>query len=364
MMLTIDGSQGEGGGQVLRTCLSLSALTSRPFRLEHVRVNRAKPGLRPQHLTAVRAVAAVCHAELRGDKLNSQMLEFHPQTVPQGGSYTFDVTDVAQGGSAGAVMLIFQALLWPLLYANGPSHLTLRGGTHVSMSPSYHYVAEVVRPVYARLGVRFQLTLNAWGWYPVGGGEVTAAIQPISHLQATNFERQPVEVVRGVAAVTNLAAHIPQRMERRAHNLLTAAGLKTAITPLRESGAGPGAGIFLWLPQAGFSALGRPGLPADKVAEQAVAELLAFVDNSTTANPSAVGQPAVDQPAVDLHLADQLLIPLALAEGESSYTTNILTLHTITCAQLLTQWLDTTISIDGALGQPAMIRISGSNFRL
>lgn len=358
-MLTIDGSQGEGGGQVLRTCLSLSALTGRPFRLEHVRANRAKPGLRPQHLTAVRSVAAVCNAELRGDKLNSQLLEFRPQTAPQGGNYRFDVTDVAQGGSAGAVMLIFQALLWPLLYAKTPSHLTLRGGTHVNMSPSYHYVAEVVRPVYARLGARFQLTLNAWGWYPVGGGEVTAAIQPGSQLKAAEIERQPTDTVRGVAAVTNLAAHIPQRMERRAHNLLTAAGLKTAITPLRESGAGPGAGIFLWLPQAGFSGLGRPGLPADKVAEQAVAELLAFVDNN-----AAVGQPSVGQPSVDLHLADQLLLPLALAEGKSSYTTNILTLHTITCAQLLTQWLDTTINIDGALGQPAAISIRGSNFRL
>lgn len=347
-MLFIDGSQGEGGGQVLRTCLSLSALTGRPFRLEHVRANRSKPGLRPQHLTAVRAVAAVCNAELRGDKLNSQTLEFRPQTPPQAGNYLFDVTEAAQGGSAGAVMLVFQALLWPLLYAGAPSHLTLRGGTHVTMSPAYHYVAEVVRPVYAHVGAIFQIALNAWGWYPIGGGEVTAVIQPTQQLQAAVFQHQPFAVVRGVAAVTNLAAHIPQRMERRAHHLLTAAGLKTAITPLRENGAGPGAGIFLWLPQAGFSSLGRPGLPADKVAERAVAELLAFVDNMV---------------AVDQHLADQLLLPLALAEGESSYTTNILTLHTITSAQLLGQWLDVTITIDGELGQPAAISISGSNFR-
>jgi RNA 3'-terminal phosphate cyclase (ATP) len=350
-MLYIDGSQGEGGGQVLRTCLSLSALTGRPFRLEHVRANRAKPGLRPQHLTAVRAVAAICNAELRGDALNSQTLEFRPQTPPQAGSYRFDVTEAAQGGSAGAVMLIFQALLWPLLFAGAPSHLTLRGGTHNTMSPPYHYVAEVVRPVYARVGARFQIALNAWGWYPVGGGEVTAVIQPAKRLQAIVFQREPFEAVRGVAAVTNLPAHIPQRMERRAHNLLTAAGMKSAITPLRESGAGPGAGLFLWLPQAGFSSLGRPGLPAENVAEAAVGELLAFVNSSGM---------------VDRHLADQLLLPLALAKGESSYTTDVLTLHTTTAAQLLEQWLDgledVTITIDGELGGPAGVQVEGCGF--
>lgn len=145
-MLSIDGSQGEGGGQVLRTSLSLAALTGRSFTLTNVRANRQQPGLRPQHLTAVRAVAAVCGAIVQGDALNSAELVFRPQLPPQGGSYRFDVAEAAPGGSAGAVTLIWQAIVWPLLFAGGKSHVTLRGGTHVPFSPPFDYLAQVVLP--------------------------------------------------------------------------------------------------------------------------------------------------------------------------------------------------------------------------
>jgi RNA 3'-terminal phosphate cyclase (ATP) len=138
-------------------------------------------------------------------------------------------------------------------------------------------------------------------------------------------------------------------MAGRAGNLLAATGLRAKIEPLRENGVGPGAGIFLWLPQAGFSALGRRGLPSDKVAEAAVAETLAFVDNNAM---------------VDRHLADQLLLPLALAHGRTRYTTDHLTLHTVTSADLLRQWLDTPIAISGDLNSPAEIDVTGAGFTL
>lgn len=346
-LLVIDGRMGEGGGQVLRTSLSLAALTGRPFRLEHVRANRQKPGLRPQHLTAVRAVARLCGAALAGDAVNSRTLEFRPAMPPQPGVYHFDVTDAAQGGSAGAIMLVFQAVLWPLLFAGGPSRLTLRGGTHVPMSPPWHYVAHVAGPAFARLGASFTTELRAWGWYPAGGGEVTAQIEPAARLQAAPLAPIPPERVEGVAAVTNLPADIPQRMAGRATNLLTAAGLRSRIEPRRENGAGPGAGIFLWLPQGGFSSVGRPGLPSEKVAEAAVAEAVAFVDNGAM---------------VDRHLADQLVLPLALAHGRTSYTTDYLTLHTTTSADLLRLWLDVRSDITGDLGGPAEIAITGIGF--
>jgi RNA 3'-terminal phosphate cyclase (ATP) len=347
-MLTIDGRMGEGGGQVLRTSLSLSALTGRPFRLTHVRANRAKPGLRPQHLTAVRAVARLCGAALTGDALDSRTLEFRPAMPPQPGEYHFDVSDAAQGGSAGAVMLILQAVLWPLLFAAGPSRLTLIGGTHVPMSPPYHYFAHVARPAFARLGATFDLTLEKWGWYPIGGGVVRASIDPVARLDAAPFAHMPPERVEGVAAVTNLPANIPQRMAGRATNLLTAAGHTTRIEARRENGAGPGAGIFLWVPQGGFSSVGRPGLPSERVAEAAVAEALAFMDNGAM---------------VDRHLADQLLLPLALAHGRTRYTTDHLTLHTTTSADLLRLWTDATIAIDGELGGPAAVEVTGAGFR-
>ncbi|MEW5986992.1 MAG: RNA 3'-terminal phosphate cyclase [Chloroflexota bacterium] len=344
-MFVIDGSQGEGGGQVLRASLSLAAVTGRPFRLEKIRARRSKPGLRPQHLTAVRAVAALCQADLKGAELDSTTLEFRPGSPPHGGDYFFDVSDAAQGGSAGATTLILQAILWPLLCADGPSHVTLRGGTHVPFSPPYHYLAEVARPAFGRLGATFATELRAWGWYPQGGGVITATIEPVGHLQAATFERVAADTVEGVAAVTNLPAHIPHRMARRAHNLLEEAGFTPAVAPLRERGVGPGAGIVLWLPQAGFSSLGRVGLPADKVAEAAVNDLLAFWRDKKA--------------AVDFHLADQLLLPMALAQGISSFTTNRLTQHTLTNVALLTQWLNVSITVDGRLDAPGRVVVNG-----
>lgn len=344
-MLVIDGSQGEGGGQVLRTSLSLSALTGRSFRMKNIRASRSQPGLRPQHLTAVRAVAAICQAEVSGDELNSTDLTFRPGSGPRGGAYEFDVTEMSPSGrSAGSVTLILQALLWPLLFADGSSHLVLRGGTFVPFSPPYHYLAEVAGPAFARMGASFETKLSAWGWMTAGGGLVRAEIQPIKGLQACRFEPRPVRRVDGVAAVTNLPSHIPHRMARRAHNLLVEAGLEPVIQPLRERGQGPGAGIVIWLAQAGFSSLGRKGLPADKVAEAAVAELLAFRDNGA---------------AVDYHLADQLLLPMALARGKSAFTTSRLTKHTLTNVELLRQWLDVAVTIDGDLDQPGEVTVLG-----
>lgn len=346
--LTIDGSQGEGGGQVLRTSLSLSALTGRPVRMINIRAGRSRPGLRPQHLTAVRAVAAVCDAELEGDEIDSQTLIFHPAGPPHSDDYVFDVEDAALHGSAGSVTLLFQALLWPLVFAETESRVTLRGGTHVPFSPPYHYLAEVARPAFRQFNAFFDVELEAWGWMQAGKGELSATISPVPRLVPESFERVPATRVYGVAAVTNLPAHIPQRMASRAHNLLREGGFKTSIRPVRESGEGPGAGLFLWISQAGFGMLGRQGWPSEKVAEEAVAELLAFVENETA--------------AVDPYLADQLLIPMALADGRSTYTTNRLTGHTLTNAALIRNWLDVSIMIEGERDQPGRVTVEGMGF--
>lgn len=346
-MLHIDGSQGEGGGQVLRTSLSLSTLTGQPFRLENIRAGRKKPGLRPQHLTAVRAAAALCHATLRGDKVNSTFLEFVPGARPQAGQYTFDISEATGQRSAGAITLVFQTVLWPLLFAEETSTVILRGGTHVPFSPPYHYLAEVALPAYHQFGMNVSLKLDAYGWNPTGGGQMQATIQPVQRLQAATFESIQSNEVHGVAVVTELPSHIPQRMERRAHNLLTGLGLKSRVKPVREGGAQPGAGLFLWRPQAGFSALGEKGLPADKVADAAVADLREFMVNAA---------------AVDHHLADQLLIPMALAQGTSHFSTNRLTLHTLTNIALLRQWLNVTITITGDQDQLGTVTVEGIAF--
>lgn len=350
-MLEINGSMGEGGGQVLRTSLSLSALTGQPFRLTNIRGKRAKSGLRPQHLTAVRAVAAICDAEVTGDEINSRELTFAPQVKPKGGDYTFDVADSGKGGSAGSVTLILHAVLWPLLFADKPSHVILRGGTFVPFSPPYHYTAEVARPAFSRLGATFTTKLNAWGWNPSGGGEIEAQIEPIDQLEAVEewtIGLDDWRVVHGVAAATNLRAHIPQRMVKRTKSLLSQDGLTTEVSTVRERGRGPGSGLCLWITQAGFASLGKKNISAQKVAETTTNELLDYMENGAD---------------MDKYLADQLLLPLALANGRSEFITDKLTLHTTTNADLLRQWLNVEITINGKIGDTAEITIEGIEYQ-
>ncbi|HSQ38598.1 MAG TPA: RNA 3'-terminal phosphate cyclase, partial [Anaerolineales bacterium] len=172
----IDGSHGEGGGQILRSALTLAAITGDAVRLENIRANRAKPGLRPQHLTAVRAAAAVCNAHVEGAERDSQALTFTPQTPPQAGDYVFDVNDVVSSGSAGAMTLVLQTVLLPLALADGPSRLILRGGTAVPMSPPAPYLEHVYLPTLFEMGVQVRVAHRLWGFYPQGGGELDVEI--------------------------------------------------------------------------------------------------------------------------------------------------------------------------------------------
>jgi RNA 3'-terminal phosphate cyclase (ATP) len=175
--LVIDGATGEGGGQIVRSALTLAALLGRPIRIDNLRAGRPKPGLAAQHLTAARAVAALCGGTLQGDRLGSRTLSFHPARPPRAGAYTFDVGEARKGGSAGAVTLVLQAVLPPLALAEGRSALTLRGGTHMAWSPSVDYCREVWLPALSASGVRASLKLGAWGWFPVGRGEVRVRIE-------------------------------------------------------------------------------------------------------------------------------------------------------------------------------------------
>lgn len=327
-MIQIDGSYGEGGGQILRTSLSLAAITGEPIRIDCIRAGRQKPGLAAQHLTAVRAAAAICQAKLRGDALGSMTLEFIPASSAQAGLYTFDVAQAREGGSAGTVSLVLQTILLPLALASGDSEVRLRGGTHVTFSPPFTYIEQVYLPMLSRMGVQAEARLRAWGWYPQGGGEVELRLSGGSKLSGFNLlERGDLRQVRGLAVVTELPSHIPQRMASRAENLLRQADLRANVQPLRERGVAPGAGIFLtseyensW---SGVGALGRVGLPAEKVAEVACEELLAF---------HKTGAP------VDVHLADQLLLPAALASQASHYRVAEISTHLTTNAWVIEQF--------------------------
>lgn len=348
--VVIDGSYGEGGGQILRTSLTLAALTGQPTRVEKIRARRGRPGLRPQHLTAVRAAADICRAELEGDALGSQAITFDPGTTAQPGEYAFDVADAAEGGSAGSVGLVLQTALLPLALVDGESWLTLHGGTHVAWAPSASYLEHIFLPTVARMGICAEIELDQWGFYPVGEGTVHltvsgrgGALKPLALTKRGDLAR-----VWGIAAVTNLPSHIPQRMANRARNVLAEAGLEARVGPRRLRGAGPGAGIFLFAEYehvvAGFTSYGRKGLPAEHVAEAACEDLL---DHHRTGAP------------VDPHLADQLVLPMAVAGGESRLVTSEITQHLLTNTWVVQQFLDSSLTVEGQQGEPGALVVRG-----
>jgi RNA 3'-terminal phosphate cyclase (ATP) len=347
-MLTLDGSYGEGGGQVLRTSLALSIITGQPFRIEKIRGNRRKPGLRPQHLIGVRAAAKACGAEVEGAKLNSQALAFAPRTPAQGGTYTFDVAQAAKGGSAGSVGLILQTVLLPLALAEESSQLTLRGGTHVAWSPSIDYVKRVYLPTLARIGVKAKVNIKKWGWYPIGGGEVKTAITPSGEPHASSAlssldlrERGTLLRVRGVSASSNLPKHIRMRQEKTMLQVLRSNGINVRVQVVDAPAKGQGTVVFLWAEfenaVAGFTSLGKRGKPAERVAEEACHELLAYLESDA---------------ALERHLADQLVLPMALAGTPSQFTTEAVTQHLLTNAWVVNQFLPGRVRVEGQEDEP------------
>ena len=348
-MLLIDGAHGEGGGQILRSALSLAVVTGTPVHLTRIRANRSTPGLRPQHLTAVRAAAGLCKAHLEGDALGSQDLLFEPQQPCAAGSYVFDVADAAMGGSAGAVTLVLQTVLLPLALAPGPSEVGLLGGTTVPMSPSATYIEKVYLPSLFEMGVRARLDHRTWGFYPMGGGEVTVEIRGDTQLRGHDFaERGDLLRIEGLAFASKLPSHIPQRMVNRARAILTGADVETHIVPEHVRSPGTGTGLFLCAryetAQAGFLSLGRLKLPSEEVAEIGCR---AFLDHHRTGA------------AVDTHLGDQLVLPFALAKGPSRATVSRVTQHLLTNVWVAQQFGFDSVTVTGDLGASGLLQAEG-----
>jgi RNA 3'-terminal phosphate cyclase (ATP) len=341
-LLTLDGAHGEGGGQLLRTAVALAVALGRPLALTRVRVRRPKPGLQPQHLTVVRALARIADATVTGDALGSTALTFVPRTV-RAGEHVIDVAAITP--SAGSVTLLFQALLLPLALAGAPSHLVLRGGTHVPWSPVVPYLTEVFLPALASIGLRVEITVQRWGWYPAGGGAIEVRIEPWTP-GAGFVAMMPPDDPRivGLSAVSRLSLAIAQRQRRRAEDRLGAAGTIADIALEHdETARGPGTVVFLAARgRAGFSALGRRGVPAERVADTAVDALLAWRASGA---------------AVDAHLADQLVPFVAFAAGDSRYTCPELTSHLRTVAWVVSQFLPVTITLVD--GMPARVEVTG-----
>jgi RNA 3'-terminal phosphate cyclase (ATP) len=323
-MIEIDGSFGEGGGQILRTSLALSAITGKPFRIYNIRANRDKPGLRRQHLTAVRAAAEICGGRVSGDAVGSAELTFSPGPIAPG-EYTFDI------GTAGSTTLVLQAVLPPLLVANGPSRLTLVGGTHNPNCPPYNFLAKSFLPLIERMGPGVESTLERPGFYPAGGGRFTVAVRPAALRPIQLPDRGPLKRRLGRAVVANL----PRSMALRELGVI-ARTLSFSDDELRAEEAaaiGPGNVVMIEVESEAvtevFTGFGSRGVRAEDVAREAAGAAKRYLDGNV--------------PVGDC-LADQLLLPFAIAGG-GSFRTLRPTRHTQTNIEVIRLFLDVRVSL-------------------
>jgi RNA 3'-terminal phosphate cyclase (ATP) len=341
-VIEIDGSEGEGGGQILRSSLTLALLTGKSFHLAQIRAGRSKPGLQPQHLTCVRAAAAIGKAQVQGDSLGSTDLISEPGEVVAG-NYHFDIK------TAGATSLLLHTLYLPLaLRGNGSSKLTLVGGTHVLASPCYHFLDVTWRAYLDLMNLPISLRLVRPGFYPRGGGMIQAEIPSCKHLRALRLTERGRVKVRGISAVAGLPEDVARRQAKRAVHRLSRLTSPDRF-PLEKWEGGPGSVLAIVADTtpvpALFFGLGARGKPAERVADEAVDDALAYLD----------AEPA----AVDLHSADQILLPLAFAEGSSSYSVAEVTQHLLTNVTIIRRFLDREIVCEGAEGQTGTVRIGG-----
>lgn len=296
-MLTIDGS--DGGGQVVRSALTCAALTGDPVRVEHVRGSRPSPGMRPQHVAAAHAIAAACDGDLDGTDVGSETLAFEPVT-PRGGEYEVAV------GTAGAVTLVCDAVLPLATVVDEPLTLTVTGGTDVKWAPPVDYYRYVKLPLLRRFGLRVRLDVDRRGFYPAGGGRVTLTVDPSALSPIELEERGDLDevAVHSVAAEALEDADVADRQATAAADALDDAGVRTQSTVTYADADSPGSAIVLAADyehsRAGFTALGERGLPSEAVANHALEAFRTFDDGSG---------------AVDEHLADQCMLPLAIAGG-------------------------------------------------
>lgn len=320
-MLEIDGSYGEGGGQIVRTAVALSAVTGREIRITKIRKNRQNPGLKQQHLKALETAARICEAQVSGLFPGSTELSFVPKEI-KGGKYSIDI------GTAGSISLLLQCLMPALPFAKEKTELTIIGGTDVAWSPTIDYLQQVTLKALEQLGYAGRIVLHEHGYYPKGGGKVSAFFEPCN-LHGYHFLKEEKEI-RGISHASNLPAHVPLRQAEAARIRLLEAGYPSQIETRSFSAISTGSGITLWTGHLGGSALGARGLPAENVGRSAAEEII--TDMKTEAS-------------VDIHLADQLIPYMAFA-GESSYTVRELSPHTLTNIWITEQFLVVKFNIE------------------
>ncbi len=347
-VIMIDGSYGEGGGQILRAGLVLSMLTGQPVQFNNIRARRPNPGLQPQHLTAVHAAATISQARVSGAIIGSNYLYFEPGPI-EGGEFLFNVEEISGAGSAGSVILVAQTVLLPLALSGQSAQVTLLGGTHVGWSPGADYLTQVYLPALREMGIEAELITHAAGFYPRGGGQVVLRVSPATTpLRPIHWlERGAFKQITLTFTLSNLPEHILKRGQQSAETLIGLLGVrpdfKHQILPSR------GFGLSLTLSAraehgyAGFIRLGRRGVAIEQVVEEAWNEFVGWAKTRT---------------AVDHFLADQLVLPALFADGPSEWTTSRPTSHLKTLLWLVHHFVKARTEITPLETQGVKIRVA------
>lgn len=319
-MIEIDGSTGHGGGQIIRTAVALSAITGKPFKINNIRSGRPNPGLKPQHIQGIRAVASLCNARVQGDKQNSTELDFAPGKL--------EPKDLkVDTGTAGSISLVLQTLLLPCMQANKPIRISVRGGTDVKWSPPVDYLSNVTLPLLNKLGFKAECTLEQRGYYPKGGGIAETTTSPSKPKRVKLVEKGRIVSIKGLShASKNLEnARVAERQAKEARKALSLLGIKPQIKTEYCNTKSVGSGIQLWIETEnsvlGGNALGEKGKPAEQVGKQAAETLLEQYEKGV----------------VDEWSADQLIPYLALT-GNSQILVSKITEHCKTNISIVEQF--------------------------
>ncbi|MFT3881309.1 MAG: RNA 3'-terminal phosphate cyclase [Gemmatales bacterium] len=340
--IDIDGSEGEGGGQILRSSLALSVLTGKPVRFTNIRAKRSKPGLQAQHLASVQAAAMICQANVSGDELGSQQVSFRPGPV-QSGEYFFKI------GTAGATALVLHTVYLPLLLkGQGPSSIRIEGGTHALAAPSGEYLTITWAGYLQAMGAQIEVKINKPGFFPKGGGLLQADIIPngtLSPLMATEMLPTSHGRVESLASVGGkLPLTVSELIAARCIERLGEGciGLVMKYPHAKSPGAVASIIDHRGTVPSVFYGLGARGKPSEAVADEAIDAYLAHRETGCPVDP---------------HAADQLLLPLVFASGGSAYRTSAITQHLLTQRDIIGRFVNRDVEIVGELGQPGEVKI-------
>jgi len=342
-MIDIDGSMMEGGGQLLRMSTSYSAILGEPIRVYNIRAKRRDPGLKPQHLTTLKAAAEISGAEISGAVIGSSEILFKPQVI-KGGEYSFDI------GTAGSISLLLQCLNPIMLYGDKPSWVSVRGGTAVNWSPPVHFLENIIYKALESMGAQSRINVERHGFYPKGGGIITQYTKPIETLRPLKPGKPNIKRLRGISLCGSLPEHVAIRQANSAKKKLSTLRVKTDIKPVlaEPKPVSPGSFVCIWAEGdnvfLGADSLGARGKPSETVGEEAADKMVNEVRSGAH---------------LDRHTGDHMILPASLAEGSSVFRTSLITLHTLTAIEIAKVFTDAKFKVTGREGEPGTIRVEG-----